>query len=135
MKPVLLERSNLPLGMDTASVARRIELLEQLLERAFVIPGTNKRVGLDAIIGLLPVAGDTVAALLGLYLVWEARNLGMSKWQLARMIGSVGFDWLIGLVPVAGDVLDFVYSSNSRNLKRIRKHLDKHHPGLRTIEG
>jgi hypothetical protein len=135
MKPVPFERQNLPIGMDPASVARRIEMLEQLLERAFVIPGTNKRVGLDAIIGLLPVAGDTVAALLGLYLVWEARNLGMSKWQLARMTGTVGFDWLIGLVPVAGDVLDFVYNSNTRNLKRIRKHLDKHHPGVRTIEG
>jgi hypothetical protein len=135
MKPVPFERGSLPIGMDVASVARRIEMLEQLLERAFVIPGTNKRVGLDAIIGLLPVAGDTVAALMGLYLVWEARNLGMSKWHLARMIGNVGFDWLVGLVPVAGDVLDFFIRSNSRNMKIIRKHLDKHHPGLRTIEG
>jgi hypothetical protein len=135
MKPVPFDRQNLPVGLDPASVAKRIEMLEQLLERAFVIPGINKRVGLDAILGLLPVAGDTLAALLGLYLVWEARNLGMSKWQLTRMIGNVGFDWLLGLVPVAGDILDFVYSSNTRNLKRIKRHLDKHHPGVRTIEG
>ncbi len=82
----------LPLGTDPASVRRRIEALEKLLERAFVIPGINRPVGLDAVVGLLPVAGDTIAALMGLYLVWEARNIGMSKWQLARMLGSVGTD-------------------------------------------
>jgi Domain of unknown function (DUF4112) len=125
----------LPLGLDPASVRRRIELLERLLDRAIVIPGINQPVGLDAIVGLLPVAGDTVAAALGLYLLWEARNLGMSKWQLTRMAGTVGIDWLIGLVPLAGDAFDFFYRSNSRNLKRIRRHLDRHHPGVGIIEG
>ena len=127
--------NELPLGRDAASVRRRIEALESLLERAFIVPGTRLPVGLDAIVGLVPVAGDLVAAALGLYLVWEARNLGMPKWKLARMIANVGFDTLVGAVPFAGDLFDFLFRSNSRNLKIIRKHLDKHHPETAVLEG
>ena len=125
----------LPLGNDPVAIRRRIEAMEQVLERAFTVPGTNRQFGLDALIGLVPVAGDVIAAAMGLYLVWEARNLGMSRWQLARMTANVGFDTLIGAVPVAGDLFDFLYRSNSRNLKIIRKHLDKHHPHTRVIDG
>lgn len=125
----------LPLGRDAASTRRRIEALEALLERAFIVPGLNRPVGLDAIAGLVPVAGDFVAAALGLYIVWEARNLGMPKWQLARMLGHVGLDTLLGSVPVAGDLFDFVYRSNSRNLRIIRKHLDRHHPETAILDG
>lgn len=123
-----------PMGSDPTSVRRRIEKLELLLERSLTIPGTSKAVGLDAIVGLVPVAGDVVAAGLGLYLVWEARNLGMSKFQLARMATNVGVDTLLGAVPLAGDLFDFVFRSNSRNLKIVRKHLDKHHPETQIIE-
>jgi hypothetical protein len=80
------------------------------------------------------VAGDVVGALMGLYLVWEARNLGMSKWQMTRMLGNVGIDAAIGAIPVVGVVGDFFFRSNSRNLRIIRKHLDKHHPGSRIID-
>jgi hypothetical protein len=132
---VRLAGERLPLGTDPAAVRRRVEALEQLLERAFVIPGTSRRIGVDAIAGLIPVAGDTITALMGFYLVWEARNLGMSKWQIARMTGNVGFDWVVGLVPFAGDVIDFFFRSSSRNLRMIRRHLDRHHPATRIIEG
>ncbi len=125
----------LPLGRDPASVRRRVEALEKLLEGAFTVPGINRRVGLDAIAGLVPVAGDLLAAAMGLYLVWEARNLGMPKWRLVQMTGRVGLDTLIGSIPIAGDLFDFLYSSNSRNLRTIRKHLDRHHPGTKIIEG
>lgn len=125
----------LPLGTDPESVRRRVEALEGLLERAFVVPGLRQPVGVDAVIGLVPVAGDTISALIGLYLVWEGRNVGMSKWQLARMTGTVAIDWLTGSIPVAGDLVDFFYRSNSRNLRRIRNHLDRHHPATRIIEG
>lgn len=124
----------LPLGNDPVSVRRRVEALERVLERAFTVPGIRRQVGLDAVVGLVPVAGDLVAAAMGLYLVWEARNLGMSKWQLARMTANVGFDTLVGAIPVAGDLFDFLFRSNSRNLKIIRKHLDKHYPHTRVID-
>ena len=125
---------NVPLGTDPMSVRQRVEALEMVLERALTIPVLNRKVGLDAIVGLVPVAGDLVTAGLGLYLVWEARNLGMSKFQLVRMLGNVGFDSLVGAVPLAGDLFDFLYRSNSRNLRIIRKHLDKHHPQTRVID-
>lgn len=125
--------AQLPLGSDPLSVRRRVEALERLLEGVIEIPVLRRKVGLDAIAGLIPVAGDLVTAAMGLYLVWEARNLGMSKWQLARMLGNVGVDSLVGAVPVAGDLFDLFYRSNSKNLRIIRKHLDRHHPGTKTI--
>jgi hypothetical protein len=119
---------DLPVGRDPRSVRRRIEAMEALLERAFVLPGINRPVGLDAILGLVPVAGDIIAAAMGAWIVWEARNLGMSRFHLARMAGNVGIDALIGAIPIVGDLFDFAFRSNSRNLRIVRRWLDKHHP-------
>jgi hypothetical protein len=132
-KTTRMATANLPLGTHAADVRRRIEMMEHLLERSIPIPGFKSKVGLDAVLGLVPVGGDVIAALLGLYIVWEARNLKMPATTMARMLGNVGFDWLIGLVPVVGDAADFVFKSNSRNLKLIKRHLDKHHPGTSTV--
>lgn len=65
---------------------------------------------------------------MGAYLVWEARNLGMSRWTIARMAGSVGVDTALGAIPLVGNVFDFFYRSNTKNLRLIRRHLDRHHP-------
>jgi len=81
------------------------------------------------------VLGDVVTAAMGAYMVWEARNLGMSKWQLIRMTANVGVDTALGAIPLVGDAFDLVFRSNSKNLRIIKKHLDKHHPGTRIIEG
>jgi Domain of unknown function (DUF4112) len=123
------------MSKDPQSVRQRVEALEMLLERSFHIPGTKVPFGLDSIIGLVPVLGDVVTAVMGAYMVWEARNLGMSKWQLIRMTANVGVDTALGAIPLVGDVFDFVWRSNSKNLRIIKKHLDKHHPGTRVIEG
>ncbi len=125
---------DLPLGNDPVAIRRRVEALERVLENAFTVPGINRKVGLDAMVGLVPIAGDVIGAALGLYLVWEARNLGMPKWQLARMTANVGVDTMLGAIPLAGDLFDFLFRSNTRNLKIIRKHLDKHHPHTRVID-
>jgi hypothetical protein len=116
-------------------VRRRIEAMEALLERAVGLPGTRFRVGLDSIVGLVPVVGDVIAAAMGAWLIWEARNLGMSKFHLARMSGNVAFDTLLGFIPFAGDIFDFLFRSNTRNLRIVKRWLDKHHPETRTIEG
>lgn len=123
------------MGRDPHSVRQRVEAMEQLLERSFHIPGTKVPIGLDSIVGLVPVLGDVVTAAMGAYMVWEARNLGMSKFQLIRMAANVGIDTVLGAVPLAGDLFDFIWRSNSKNLRIIKKHLDKHHPGTRVIEG
>lgn len=133
-KTTRMASGTLPLGRHAHDVRRRIEMMEHLLERSIPIPGFKGKVGLDAVLGLVPVGGDVIAALLGLYIVWEARNLKMPATTLARMLGNVGFDWLIGLVPVVGDAADFIFKSNTRNLKLIKRHLDKHHPGTSTVD-
>ena len=74
------------------------------------------------------------AAALGSYIAWEARNLGMTKWQVARMAGNIGFDMLLGLIPWVGAIPDFFFQSNTRNLRIIKRHLDKHHPHTKTID-
>ncbi|WP_114227777.1 MULTISPECIES: DUF4112 domain-containing protein [Sphingomonas] len=120
---------------EPQAVRDRIDGLEHLLERLVVIPGINRPVGLDVVLDFVPVVGPTVAAGLGAYLAWEARNLGMSKWQMARMGGNIGIDWLLGMIPFVGAVPDFFFRSNTRNLRMIRRHLDRHHPETATIEG
>jgi len=122
-------------GRGPASIRRRIEMMEAVLEGLFVIPGTKRRVGMDSLIGLVPVVGDIATAAMGAWIVWEARNLGLSKWQLTRMAANVGVDTLVGAIPFAGDIFDFLYKSNTKNLRIIRKHLDRHHPSTVTIDG
>ena len=123
------------LGSDAAAVRQRVEAMEKLLERSLTIPGTKIPIGLDALAGLIPVVGDLITAAMGAWIVWEGRNLGMPKWQLWRMAANIGIDTAVGAVPLVGDVLDFAFRSNSKNLRIIKRHLDKHHPATRVIEG
>lgn len=124
-----------PLATDPVSVRQRVEALERVMERLVVVPGINRPVGLDVILDLVPIVGSTAAAAIGAYLAWEARNLGMSKWHLARMGGNITVDWLLGLIPWVGAIPDFLFRSNTRNLRIIKRHLDKHHPSGATVEG
>ncbi|MFO1240071.1 MAG: DUF4112 domain-containing protein [Sphingomonadaceae bacterium] len=121
-------------GKHPMAVRRRIEAMEKLLEGMIVIPGTRQRVGLDVLLDLIPVGGSVIAAAMGSYLAWEARNLGMPKSTIVRMAGNIGFDALLGAIPLVGAVPDFFFRSNTRNLRIIKKHLDRHHPGTVTIE-
>lgn len=124
----------IPIGRDAASVRQRIEAMEHLLEGLITIPGTNRRLGLDVILDLIPVGGDAIAAAMGAWMVWEARNLGMSKTQMTRMAGNVGADFLLGLIPWIGAVPDFFFRSNTRNLRLIKRHLDRHHPATAVVD-
>lgn len=126
-------RSIAGMATDPASVRQRVEAMERVLERLFVIPGTNRQVGLDVILDLVPVLGSTAGAVIGAYLAWEARNLGMSKWHLTRMGGNIGVDWLLGLIPWVGAIPDLFFRSNTRNLRIIKRHLDKHHAATATL--
>lgn len=123
------------LGSDAAAVRQRVEAMEKLLERSLSIPGTRIPIGLDALAGLIPVVGDLITAAMGAWIVWEGKNLGMPRWQLWRMAANVGFDTAVGAVPVVGDLFDLAFRSNSKNLRIIKRHLDKHHPATRVIEG
>src|ERR687893_69950 len=120
-------------GPTRADSVARLEALSRLLDSAFLIPGTNQRVGIDALLGLIPAVGALVSTALASYIIWEARQLGLPRWKIARMIGNLALDTTLGAIPIAGDVFDLVYKSNQRNLKIVTDHLDKHNP--RVIEG
>lgn len=114
-------------GEAHARALRRIEWIERWLENAIAIPGTKARIGLDALVGLIPVAGDCTTAAMSLYLIWEARRFRLGQKGYWKMLGNVTIDLLVGLLPLVGDYADFTWRANSRNLKIIKEHLHSLH--------
>ncbi len=104
---------------------RRLEQLAFLLDAAFVLPGTNRRVGVDAVLGLVPVIGDVAGVALSSYILFEARRLGVPRHVLGRMAMNVAFDGLVGVVPLAGDLFDAAFKANIRNVRLLRRHLER----------
>ena len=108
------------------------------MDGAFVLPGTNIRLGLDVIIGLVPVAGDVVSGVISSYLIWEARQLGAPKWLIARMMANTLLDTTVGAIPVLGDAFDVMFRANMKNMALLRRHMEKRGltpPVGRVIEG
>jgi hypothetical protein len=103
----------------------RLDALAKLLDIAFILPGTNIRYGIDGIIGLIPVIGDIIATALSLWLVREARALGAPWHVTARMLGNVAVQGVVGTVPVAGDAFDVLFRANMRNVRLLRRWMDK----------
>ncbi|MCG7391930.1 DUF4112 domain-containing protein [Microvirga sp. ACRRW] len=113
----------------------RITLLARLMDNAFLIPGLNRRIGFDAVLGLVPGVGDVLSAALASYIIWEARRLGLPRWKIARMVGNVAVDTAIGAIPLAGDVFDVFFKANARNMRIIHDHLGTPKRGPKEIEG
>ncbi|MEM9583995.1 MAG: DUF4112 domain-containing protein [Pseudomonadota bacterium] len=105
-----------------AQVAR-LDRLANTLDNIVRIPGTRLTVGLDAILGLVPVIGDTLALAPSLYVVIEANRLGASKHAIGRMAFNIAVDYVVGLVPIVGDVFDFGWQANVRNMRILREDL------------
>jgi hypothetical protein len=106
---------------DRKRLAReRLVMLTRLMDEAVHVPLLGTRVGLDALLGLVPVAGDLVSAGIGLYIVAQARELGASRWLQARMIGNLLLDVAVGAVPIAGDLADVYFKAHRRNLKLLQ---------------
>jgi hypothetical protein len=103
----------------------RLEALAKLLDVAFVLPGTNIRYGIDGLIGLIPIVGDIITTAISLWLVREARALGAPWYLTARMLGNVAVDGVVGMVPFAGDAFDVMFRANMRNVRLLRRWLDK----------
>lgn len=120
---------------DQVDAVARVTMVARLLDSAFLIPGLNRRVGLDSVIGLVPGIGDAVSAVLASYIIWEARGLGLPRRKIARMIGNVAVDTAIGAIPLAGDFFDVYFKSNERNLRIIHEHLGMPKRGPREIDG
>jgi hypothetical protein len=103
----------------------RLEALAKLLDVAFILPGTNIRYGIDGLIGLIPVVGDLITTAISLWLVREARVLGAPWHVTARMLGNVALDGVVGIVPLAGDAFDVMFRANVRNVRLLRRWMEK----------
>jgi hypothetical protein len=101
----------------------RMDAAATLLDDGLRVPGTDFRFGLDPLLGILPVAGDTVATVLSLYIVLEAARAGVSKLTLARMGLNLTVDYATGLIPVAGDLFDAYWKANRRNVDLAKRDL------------
>jgi hypothetical protein len=101
----------------------RLDALATLLDTAFILPGTNVRFGLDALIGLVPGIGDAITTAMSLYIVHEARQLGAPSHVIFRMLANIAIDGFVGAVPLLGDAFDVMWRSNRRNMRLLREWL------------
>ncbi len=122
-------------GPSREDAIARVTMVAKLMDSAFVIPGLNRRVGLDSVLGLVPGIGDALSAALASYIIWEARQLGLPRWKIARMVGNVAVDTALGAIPLAGDVFDIFFKANERNMRIIHDHLGTPKRGPREIDG
>jgi hypothetical protein len=102
-----------------------VESLAWLLDSSIPLPGIGRRLGIDALIGLIPGFGDVVGGVIGLYVVWRASRMGLPGIVVARMLVTTLVDMAIGVIPFLGDVFDFWFKSNARNLTIMRRHLQQ----------
>ena len=103
----------------------RLDALARLLDAAVRVPGTNVRVGADALLNLVPGVGTLVAKGLASYLILEARRNGVPTGTLLRMAANVAVDFAISAVPVVGWFGDAFYRANQRNIALLRAHLGR----------
>lgn len=97
--------------------------LSRALDAAVRVPGTNLRLGLDPLLGLVPGLGDWAGALASGYILIRAARLGAARSTLLRMAGNIGVDLLVGTIPVLGDIFDMGWRANERNVALLREHL------------
>ena len=110
------EEIDVPETVDEAAV-RRMQVVAYALDDSIEVPGTNVRVGLDPLLGLLPVAGDAASAAFSAYVILESARLGVPYSTLVRMVANVSLDFAVGTIPVVGDLFDAVWKANRRNLE------------------
>lgn len=110
-------------AFSETSALKRMQWVANLLDSAFLIPGTRQRVGIDAVLGLIPGLGDILTTVLSTYIIIEARNLGVSRSRLMRMLANLGLHAMIGSLPLVGDAFDAFFRVNQRNMRIVRAQL------------
>lgn len=103
----------------------RLETLATIMDAAILVPGTNIRIGADALIGLLPGLGDLISAGVSGLIILEARRMGAPRRLVARMMGNVAIDALAGAVPIVGDLFDVAFRANLKNTQLLRRHFER----------
>ncbi|WP_412065701.1 DUF4112 domain-containing protein [Rhizobium sp. SYY.PMSO] len=121
---------NQPSDIDRIIRLRRMRGLARLMDTALRIPGTRFSFGADSIIGLVPGVGDFAGAAISLYIVNEARKMGVPNDKLLKMLANIGFDAVAGSMPLVGDLFDVYFKSNRRNLELVLDHFGLNHADL-----
>jgi hypothetical protein len=103
----------------------RLDFIARLLDTAFIVPGTNIRFGIEAVIRLMPGIGDAVASALSCVILIEAHRLGVPRAVLVRMIANVLLEGTAGAVPVVGDMFDIIFRANRRNIRIVRDYMQR----------
>lgn len=101
---------------DKQAAFRRSFYVAKLLDDSFKIPFTKYKFGIDALVGLLPIAGDFASAILSGYILLEAWRMGCTRRNLLKMLSNIALDFIIGLIPILGDFRDIVWKANMRNI-------------------
>ena len=109
----------------TTAKLERLRYLSNLWDNALRIPGTNLRVGLESLIGILPFGGDVIGLLLSCYILFHAIQFKLPKTILLRMVSNIVIDAVVGLVPILGDLFDTTWKANTRNINLLENHLQK----------
>jgi len=103
----------------------RLDVLANIFDTAFIVPGTGVRFGVESLLRLVPGFGDAIASTLSFYLLYEASRLGVPRLLMARMAANVLLEGVVGVVPVAGDAFDVFFRANRRNVALLRAHFDR----------
>jgi hypothetical protein len=110
---------------DRSNSLAEVEALAWRLDNSIPVPGTGRRFGIDAVVGLVPVLGDVVSAGMGLFVVWRASRMGLPRIVVMRMLTVSAVDFVIGSIPLIGDAFDLWFKANTRNLGLLRRHLEQ----------
>ena len=102
-----------------------LDLLADILDARWQVPGTSIRFGADALFGLVPVLGDVATGIASIYIVMRAREHGATKGLIARMVGNIALDTVVGSIPILGSIFDVYFKANKRNIRLLKRHLDR----------
>jgi|ERR1051325_6323190 hypothetical protein len=103
----------------------RIDMLSKVFDTAFILPGTNIRFGIEAVMRLMPGIGDAAASALSCYLLYEAHRLEVPSRVFARLVANVAIEGVVGAIPVLGDLFDVGFRANRRNVAILREHFQR----------
>ena len=99
----------------------RLKLLSERLDELTKIPGTNQKIGIDAIIGLIPILGDLIGAVFSTYIMYSGIKMGVSSKVVTKMAANIGIEFIIGSFPIIGDIFDILWKANKRNVELIEE--------------
>jgi hypothetical protein len=103
----------------------RLKLLSNRLDEIITIPGTKYKIGIDPIIGTIPIIGDLLGSIISIYILYSGSKIGLSSRIIAKMSLNIGFDFVLGLIPIIGDIFDMGWKANKRNVKLIENNINK----------